>query len=150
VRIIAGELAGYRGPGSTQTPITYLHATIAPGSRLQLDWPRDFNALVYALAGNGFAGSEQRPVDEGQLALFGDGDAITVRAADKQPAASPRGWEILVLGGVPIREQVARYGPFVMNTREEIMQAIKDFNEGRMGVVPVARVPHRTSEDASV
>jgi redox-sensitive bicupin YhaK (pirin superfamily) len=150
VRIIAGELDGHRGPGSTQTPITYLHATIAPGSRLQLPWPRDFNALVYTLAGNGFAGAEDRPVDDAQLALFGEGDAITVRAADKQPSATKRGWEILVLGGVPIREQVARYGPFVMNTREEIMQAIKDFNEGRMGTIPVNRVPHRTSEDAAV
>jgi redox-sensitive bicupin YhaK (pirin superfamily) len=150
VRIIAGELDGHRGPGSTQTPITYLHATVAPGSRLQLAWPRDFNALVYALAGTGYAGPEQRPLGDGQLALFGDGDAVTVRAAEKQPAATKRGWEILVLGGVPIREQVARYGPFVMNTREEIMQAIKDFNEGRMGVIPARKVPHRTSEDASV
>jgi quercetin 2,3-dioxygenase len=150
VRIIAGELAGYRGPGSTQTPITYLHATVVPGSRLQLAWPRDFNALVYALSGSGYAGDEQRPVDEGQLAVFGEGDAIAVRAAEKQPSSAPHGWEILVLGGVPIREQVARYGPFVMNTREEIMQAIKDFNEGRMGTIPARRVPHRTSEDQSV
>ncbi len=149
VRIIAGELAGHSGPGATQTPITYLHATVAPGSRLQLAWPRDFNALVYALAGSGYAGREERPVDEGQLAVFGDGDAVTVRAADKQPLAAQAGWEILVLGGVPIREQVARYGPFVMNTREEIMQAIKDFNEGRMGTIPPRRVPHRTSEDQS-
>jgi redox-sensitive bicupin YhaK (pirin superfamily) len=150
VRIIAGELAGHRGPGSTQTPITYLHATVAPDARLQLAWPRDFNALVYTLAGSGYAGAASRPLDEGQLALFGDGDAIRVRAARTQPAASPNGWEILVLGGVPIGEQVARYGPFVMNTREEIMQAIKDFNEGRMGVIPPRRVPHRTSEDQSL
>jgi redox-sensitive bicupin YhaK (pirin superfamily) len=147
VRIIAGELAGHRGPGVTQTPITYLHATVVPGARLQLPWPRDFNAFVYALAGDGFAGDEQRPVAEGQIALFGEGDAIALRAADKQPLAAQRGWEILVLGGLPIREQVARYGPFVMNTREEIMQAIKDFNEGRMGVIPAQRVPHRTSAD---
>jgi quercetin 2,3-dioxygenase len=150
IRIIAGELDGHRGPGSTHTPITYLHATVAPGSRLQLPWPRDFNALVYALAGRGHAGAEQRPVDEGQLAVFGPGDAVTVRAADPQPVASKNGWEILVLGGLPIREQVARYGPFVMNTRDEIMQAVKDFNEGRMGTIPVERVPHRSSVDESV
>jgi redox-sensitive bicupin YhaK (pirin superfamily) len=64
--------------------------------------------------------------------------------------AAQAGWEILVLGGVPIREQVARYGPFVMNTREEIMHAIKDFNEGRMGTIPPRRVPHGTSEDQSM
>ena len=147
VRIIAGELAGHRGPGVTYTPITYLHATVAPGARLALPWPRDFNALVYVLSGEGYAGIEQRPLGEGQLAVFGDGDAVSVRAAEKQPVASARGWEILALGGLPIREQVARYGPFVMNTREEIYQAIQDYHAGKMGVVPAERVPHRTSAD---
>ncbi len=150
VRIIAGELAGHRGPGATHTPITYLHATIAPGSRLALPWPRDFNALVYVLSGRGYAGVEQRPLDAGQLAVFGEGDALTVRAADAQPVASKGGWEVLILGGFPIREQVARYGPFVMNTRAEIVQAVEDFNAGRMGRIPATRVPHRTSADQSV
>ena len=150
VRIIAGELDGHAGPGMTHTPITYLHATVAPGSRLALRWPRDFNALVYALAGRGYAGVEQRPLHEGQLAVFGSGDALTVRAADKQAGSSAAGWEILVLGGLPIREQVARYGPFVMNTREEIIQAVEDFQAGRMGVVPAGRVPHTTSADEPV
>jgi hypothetical protein len=148
VRVIAGELAGHRGPGVTQTPITYVHATVAPGSRLTLPWPRPYNALVYALSGRGFAGVERRPVDEGQLAVYGaEGDAITMAAADDQPSNSPRGWEILVLGGQPIREPVARYGPFVMNTREEIAQAVADFRAGRMGTIPAQRVPHRTSAD---
>ena len=150
VRIIAGELDGHRGPGATQTPITYLHATVAPGSRLSLPWPRDFNALVYVLSGRGYAGIEQRPLDEGQLAVFGEGEALTIRAADVQPIASKSGWEVLVLGGFPIREQVARYGPFVMNTREEIAQAVKDFNAGRMGTIPAKRVPHLTSADDAV
>jgi len=108
VRIIAGELAGYRGPGVTYTPITYLHATVAPGSRLMLPWPRDFNALVYALTGQGYAGTEARPVGEGQLAVFDAGDAITVRAAERQLASTRQGWQILVLGGLPIREPVAQ------------------------------------------
>ena len=150
VRVIAGEIDGHRGPGVTYTPIAYAHATVAPGSRLDLPWPRDFNALVYVLAGRGYAGREERPLDEGQLAAFGLGDAVTIRAAEQQPVASKNGWEVLVLGGLPIREQVARYGPFVMNTREEIMQAIKDFNEGRMGTIPATRVPHRTSRDESL
>jgi len=150
VRIIAGELAGHRGPGMTHTPITYLHATVAPGSRLALPWPRDFNALVYVLSGQGYAGTEQRPLGEGQLAVFGTGDALTVRATDKQPSNSAVGWELLLLGGLPIREQVARYGPFVMNTREEIIQAVEDFQAGRMGIIPAKRVPHRTSADESV
>jgi redox-sensitive bicupin YhaK (pirin superfamily) len=147
VRVIAGELAGHQGPGVTYTPITYLHATVAPGARLTLPWPRDFNALVYALSGRGTAGPDGRPVDEGQLAVFGHGDALTVTAADSQPLASRAGWEILVLGGLPIREPVARYGPFVMNTREEIIEAFQDFQAGRMGTVPAERLPHRGSAD---
>ncbi|GLY78411.1 pirin family protein [Actinoallomurus iriomotensis] len=150
VRVIAGELAGHQGPGTTYTPITYLHATVAPGARLTLPWPRDFNALVYALSGRGTAGPDGRPVDEGQLAVFGHGDALTVTAADSQPLAARSGWEILVLGGLPIREPVARYGPFVMNTREELVEAFQDFQAGRMGTVPAERVPHLSSADESV
>jgi redox-sensitive bicupin YhaK (pirin superfamily) len=147
IRVIAGSLAGHQGPGVTHTPITYLHATVAPGARLTLPWPEDFNALVYVLSGRGHAGIEQRPVDEGQLAIFGGGSALTVTAADSQPVASAAGWEILVLGGLPIREPVARYGPFVMNTKAEIIQAVEDFQQGRLGVIPAERMPHRTSAD---
>ncbi len=147
VRVIAGELAGHKGPGVTQTPITYLHATIAPDARLMLPWPRDFNALVYVLSGRGHAGVDEVPFDEGQLAVFGPGDALMVRAAEKQPSSSPTGWEVLVLGGLPIREPVARHGPFVMNTREEIVQAVQDYQAGRMGTIPAERFPHRTSAD---
>jgi redox-sensitive bicupin YhaK (pirin superfamily) len=147
VRVIAGELAGHRGPGVTYTPIAYAHATVAPGSQLELPWARDFNALVYVLAGRGYAGREERPLEEGQLAVFGPGEAISIRAHEQQPVAAKGGWEVLLLGGLPIREQVARYGPFVMNTREEIVQAIEDFNAGRMGTIPATRVPHRTSAD---
>jgi redox-sensitive bicupin YhaK (pirin superfamily) len=147
VRVIAGALAGHAGPGVTHTPITYLHATVVPGARLTLPWPEDFNALVYVLSGRGFAGPEKRPVDEGQLAIFGSGSALTVTAADSQPAASRTGWEILVLGGLPIRESVARYGPFVMNTKAEIVQAIEDFQAGRLGTIPAEWMPHRTSAD---
>ncbi|HEY0542003.1 MAG TPA: pirin family protein [Actinoallomurus sp.] len=147
VRVIAGELAGHKGPGATYTPITYLHATVAPGARLTLPWPHEFNAMVYALSGRGAAGPGGRPVDEGQLVVFGAGDALSVTAADSQPLAARNGWEILVLGGLPIREPIARYGPFVMNTREEIIEAFEDFQAGRMGTVPAERVPHHSSAD---
>jgi quercetin 2,3-dioxygenase len=146
VRVIAGELAGHAGPGMTYTPITYLHATVSPGARLDLPWPAEFGAMVYVLSGRGLAGPDARPLDEGQLAVFGSGQALTVRAADSQPAGA--GWEILVLGGLPIREPVARYGPFVMNTRAEIIQAVEDFQAGRMGTIPP--VPHRTAADAAL
>jgi redox-sensitive bicupin YhaK (pirin superfamily) len=147
IRVIAGSLDGHEGPGSTFTPITYLHLTVSPGARVNLPWPKDFNALVYVLAGRGLVGAEQRPLDEGQLAVFGSGDVVEVAAPDSQPQAAATGWEILVLGGLPIGEPVARYGPFVMNTRAEILQALEDFEAGRMGRIPAERVPHRTETD---
>jgi len=144
VRLIAGSLGGYDGPGSTFTPITYLHATVHSGARLDLPWPADFNALVYVLSGRGHVGPQGHPLDEGQLAVFGAGDALTMRASDSQPQAAGAGWDVLVLGGLPIHEPVARYGPFVMNTRSEIIQAIEDFQAGRLGQT---LVPHHTSAD---
>ncbi len=147
VRVIAGEIAGFKGPGVTYTPITYLHATVTPGGRLVLPWPSHFNAMVYALAGDGHAGPTSTPVREGQLALFGPGDALSISAAQSQPVASAKGWEVLVLGGAAIREPVARYGPFVMNTAAEIRQAFADYQAGRMGVIPAAHMPHKTSAD---
>jgi quercetin 2,3-dioxygenase len=141
VRVIAGELAGHRGPGVTTTPITYLHATVAPGAQLVLPWPGDFTAMIYVLAGRGFVGGDKRPLDEGQLAVLGSEGAVAAWAADNQPTAATMGWEILVLGGQPIRESVARYGPFVMNTDQEIQQAVADFRAGRMGTIPVVPSP---------
>ncbi|MBI4498552.1 MAG: pirin family protein [Chloroflexi bacterium] len=135
VRLIAGDLAGQAGPGVTWTPITYVHASISPGAQLQVPWRPDFNALVYALSGVGSVGVEGRPLREGQLAVFGSGDALTIQADRRQDGRSPS-LEVLLLGGHPIREPVAFYGPFVMNTHEEIVQAIQDFRTGRMGTIP--------------
>jgi redox-sensitive bicupin YhaK (pirin superfamily) len=135
VRLIAGDLDGLRGPGSTFTPITYAHATLAPGARLLLPWRPEFNALAYSLAGRAEAGPGRRPFGEGQLAVFGEGDLLEVRADERQDS-NVSGVEVLLLGGLPIREQIAWYGPFVMNTRDEIVQAIEDYQAGRMGEIP--------------
>jgi len=147
VRVIAGDMDGHAGPGVTYTPITYLHATVAPDAELDLPWPSAFNALVYVLSGDGFAGIDKRPLAEGQLAVFGAGDAIHLRSAAFQPSSSPNGWEVLVLGGAPIHEPVARYGPFVMNTRAEIYQAIQDHSAGKMGIIPATSLPHLSAAD---
>lgn len=141
LRVIAGDLAGNTGPGATYTPITVVHATVSPGARLELPWPSDFNSLAYVLAGNGTVGSEEQPVHKGQLARFGSGDALTVTASRNQPAAEPD-LEILLLGGRPIREPVVQYGPFVMNTRDEVVQAFEDYQAGRFGVIPTEHLPH--------
>ena len=135
VRVIAGEIAGHAGPGSTHTPITMAHVTVNPGERVSLPWRRDFNALAYVLSGRGTVGADQRPIHQGQLAVLADGDRVTVGADAAQDANRPA-LEILLLGGRPIGDPVVQYGPFVMNTRAEVFQAIEDFNAGRLGTVP--------------
>jgi redox-sensitive bicupin YhaK (pirin superfamily) len=135
VRVIAGEVSGHRGPGVTHTPITMVHATLSPGARLRIPWPGDFNALVYVLAGRGKVGPEGRPIETGQLAVLGAGGALTVAAAAEQESRAPN-LDVLVLGGRPIREPVAWTGPFVMNTRAEILRAFEDVQSGRMGTIP--------------
>ncbi|MGZ4120905.1 MAG: pirin family protein [Actinomycetota bacterium] len=143
VRVVAGNVAGYEGPGQTHTPMAFVHATLSPGAQLQLPWPADFNALVYVLAGRGRAGTEGRPVQTGQLVVFGSGDQITVAAEETQDSNTPA-LEVLVLGGRPIREPVAAYGPFVMNTRDELVQAFEDFRAGKLGTIPAnALMPFR-------
>ncbi|MBV9060833.1 MAG: pirin family protein [Pseudonocardiales bacterium] len=141
LRVIAGEVGGHHGPGVTFTPITLVHATVSPGARLDLPWSPEFNALAYVLAGQGTVGNEARPVHKGQLAVFGPGDAVTVAGAARQPLAEPN-LEVLLLGGRPIREPVAHYGPFVMNTHEELVQAFEDYQAGRLGVIPAENLPH--------
>src|ERR1035437_8328614 len=142
VRIIAGEVGEHSGPGSTHTPMAMTHVSVAPGAQLDLPWAPTFNALVYVLAGSGYVGSERRPVEVGQLAAFGRGDWLRVGADDVQDSRTVN-FELLVLGGQPIGEHVEHYGPFVMNTRSEIVEALQDFEAGRLGVIPPnALMPH--------
>lgn len=145
VRLIAGELDGHKGPGSTHTPITFAHVTLSPGAQLTTPWDPRFNALVYVLAGNGTVGTEGRPVRTGQTVVLGAGDYLVVSADDTQDSRYG-GLEVLLLGGQPIREPVAQYGPFVMNSRAQLQQAVDDFNAGRFGHIPAnALMPHRAT-----
>jgi len=140
LRVIAGEVGGHAGPGITHTPIALLHATVQPGADLRLPWPADFNALVYVMAGRGTIATDRTPIEAGQLAVLGAGDVVALRADEQQDERTPT-LEVLVLGGLPIREPVAAYGPFVMNTRAELQQAYDDFNAGRLGRVPAEAHP---------
>lgn len=131
IRLIAGEIGEHRGPGSTHTPIAVAHASVSPGARLTVPWRADFNALGYVLSGSGSVSSDGRPIELGNLAVFGTGDHLVFTAASGEEPL-----ELLLLGGRPLREPIETYGPFVMNTRAEIAQAIEDFNAGRLGTVP--------------
>ena len=135
VRVIAGAVAGHEGPGITHTPIALVHATLRPGAQLVLPWEKGFNALAYVLAGRGRIGPDATQVRAGTLTVLGAGDAIVAAADASQDAKAPD-MDLLILGGRPIGEPVAAYGPFVMNTRDELQQAFDDFQRGRMGVIP--------------
>jgi redox-sensitive bicupin YhaK (pirin superfamily) len=132
VRLIAGDLAGHQGPGSTYTPITIVHATVQPGAEVDLPWQEGYNGLVYVLSGAGTVGDERRPIRSGQLAVLGAGDTIRV-AADRHQDSNTPALDVYVMGGRPIREPVAHYGPFVMNTKAELIKAFEDYQSGRLG-----------------
>jgi redox-sensitive bicupin YhaK (pirin superfamily) len=145
IRLIAGDLGEHRGPGRTHTPITLIHLTLQPGARLALPWRADFNALGYVLNGSGRFGDQRVDVGMGQLVVWSpatvaavpvDGfNTITMAANDTQESRSPS-LDVLLMGGLPIREHIAWYGPFVMNTRDEIVQAFEDYEKGRLGAIP--------------
>jgi len=135
VRVIAGTVAGFDGPGATHTPIAMVHATLQPGAELELPWDPTFNALIYSFGGAGVVGAEHVPLGPGQLAVLGEGEVISLRA-DATQDSRHNAWELLLLGGTPLREPVAAYGPFVMNTQDEIRQAFADFEAGKLGTIP--------------
>ena len=116
--------------------MTLVHATVEPGARLELPWDVDFNALVFVLNGNGTVGHDARPIRTGQSAVFGAGDYLTLTADGTQESRSPK-MDVIVVGGRPINEPIAWAGPFVMNTKAEVVDAYTDFQKGRFGHIPV-------------
>ena len=132
VRVLAGSVDRFRGPGISHTPIAIAHVTIAPGATAEIPWRPDFNALLYVLAGAGKVGASRRPISSGQTAVLAEGDCIAITANARQDSRSAS-MEVFLIGGVPLREPVVQEGPFVMNTRAEIKQAFADFQSGRMG-----------------
>jgi quercetin 2,3-dioxygenase len=130
-RVIAGEALGARAVIDTRTPIQYLHFTLQPGGSVVQPVPADHHALVYVFGGGVETDSARTLVRDGQLAFFGDGQAIglSVSPDADEPA------ELLLLSGVPLHEPVARWGPFVMNDRDQIRTAISDYEAGRLGAI---------------
>jgi redox-sensitive bicupin YhaK (pirin superfamily) len=127
VRVIAGEALGARAVIETRTPISYHDWTLLPGARLEVPVPAEQNAYVYVFAGVAEIAGQR--LEAGQLAVLGAGDAVALAHADGDEV------RLLLLAGVPLREPVVQYGPFVMNTKEQIAQAITDYQRGRMGQI---------------
>jgi redox-sensitive bicupin YhaK (pirin superfamily) len=132
VKVIAGEALGKRAVIETRTPIMYLHFTLQPGAEVAQPVPKGYNAFAYVIGGNGLFGKDEKPAQRGQAVLFAnDGNEVSIRVPDD--ATSPL--DVLLIAGVPLKEPVARYGPFVMNTKEEVYQATEDYRSGRMGKI---------------
>ncbi len=131
VRLLAGEALGGKAVIETRTPVLLHDWTLSPGAQVEIPVPADHQVFAYVFSGSVRAGPEGREVRDGQAALFGAGDSIRLAV----PAEAQEPARLLLLGGVPIREPVARYGPFVMNSPEEIHQAIVDFQAGRLGAI---------------
>lgn len=129
-KVIAGQVFGVRAVIDTHTPITYHDWTLEPGADVTVSVASDENVCVYVFRGSAHVGADSRVIDDGQLALLGSGDRV--RLVVPKDAGLAR---LLLLGGRPLREPVARYGPFVMNTREELEQAFLDYEAGRMGTI---------------
>ena len=131
VRVIAGEALGVRAVIDTRTPIVYQDWTLAPGAHVEQPLAEGHHAFVYVFEGRAQVGSDARELAEGQLGLLGPGASISLSL----PGSSTSGARLLLLSGQPLREAVARYGPFVMNTEAEIVQAMRDYQAGRLGEI---------------
>jgi redox-sensitive bicupin YhaK (pirin superfamily) len=126
VKVIAGEGLGMKGIIETRIPIQYLHVTLAPGAEFAQRIVPHANALAFVIEGEGDFGG--RPASENQVVLFErDGDSARVLQKGRKLLS------FLLIAGEPLGEPVARYGPFVMNTRQEVLQAVEDFRTGKMG-----------------
>ena len=128
VRVVAGEALGARAVIDTHTPVVYQDWSLKNGADVTVAIPADHNAMVYVFEGSALIGDKGREIRDGQLAVLGPGDAVRLRGA-------AAGGRLLLLAGVPHGEPVAHHGPFVMNTREELVQAVRDFQSGKMGEI---------------
>ena len=123
VKVIAGEVAGIKGPvGGVATDPTYLDISLEKGAAFSHALPKEYNAFAYVFEGSATIGGGG--IEKSQLVVLSQGERFEV-TADAGPA------RLILVAGRPLREPVARYGPFVMNTREQVMQAFVDFQEGR-------------------
>jgi redox-sensitive bicupin YhaK (pirin superfamily) len=130
VKIIAGEALGNRAVIDTRTPIMYLHFILQPNGEIVQHVPKDYNAFAYVINGVGYFGKNEQSAQRGQMVIFArDGEEVSIRA----PADATSPLDVLLLAGVPLKDPIVQYGPFVMNTSEEIYQTIEDYRSGKIG-----------------
>ena len=129
VRVIAGEALGIAARIDTHTPIIYQHWSLQPGASISQPLSADHNGLLYVFSGSLIV--DTTPLEDGQMTVLGDGDIVEMTV----PSSADYAAQVLLLGGVPLNEPVVQQGPFVMNTRAEIDQAMQDYREGRMGEI---------------
>ena len=134
VKVIAGESLGAKAVIDTITPIMYLHFKLEPGARIIQPVPKEYNVFAYVIKGKGVfeQSNNNKTAEKGNLVIFEkDGQAAYIQAIEDSNVPL----ELLLIGGVPLREPIARYGPFVMNTQQEIYQAIEDYRSGKLGKI---------------
>ncbi|MGD9592261.1 MAG: pirin family protein, partial [Candidatus Berkiella sp.] len=136
VKVLAGEAFSVKAVIKTRTPIIYLHATLQPGANWVQAVPQEYNVFAYILQGQGLF--NKKPIRDVKLSephqmLIYDNDGEVVDVSVPNDLKEPL--EVLLIGGVPLNEPIVRYGPFVMNTEEEIRQAFIDFHSGKMGTI---------------
>jgi quercetin 2,3-dioxygenase len=133
VKVITGESLGAKAVIDTITPIMYLHFKLEPGSKIVQPVSVDYNVFAYVIKGKGLfeqSNDSNKIIERGNLVIFDkDGKEINIQATEDSEVPL----ELLLIGGIPLREPIARYGPFIMNTQQEIYQAIEDYRSGRLG-----------------
>lgn len=129
VKVIAGEALGSKAVIETRTPIMFLDVRLKPGTVLVQPVPKEYEGFAYVWRGSGFFGSERRSASMGQAGILDKGEELRIEASAEEEV------RVLLIAGVPLREPIARHGPFVMNTWEEIEQAFKDYQSGKLGQI---------------
>jgi quercetin 2,3-dioxygenase len=134
VKVIAGNSLDAKAVINTLTPITYLHFTLQPGAKIVQPVPKSYNAFAYVINGKGLFGKDRIIAEERKLIVFkNDGDYISIRVSENAGSSL----EVLLIAGMPINEPIVQYGPFVMNTQEEIDNTLEDYRNGRIGKIEI-------------
>ena len=141
VKVIAGESLGTRAVIETRTPMMYLDIRLQPGTVFSQHVPEEYDGFCYVYRGRGYLGAERRGAEMGQVVVLDKGSEFRMEGEDSE-------LRVLLIAGIPLNEPVARRGPFVMNTWEEIEQAFTDYRSGKLGKIEGAEERYAASQQA--